>query len=117
MARKNRKLAKAPNRPAGMVAALFAAVSLGMLAYLQLQGTCEETGARIKQLERSREALKKKVDNEEVKWSSASAVPNMQRLMELHGIEMSWPAESQIVRVVAVRDDLPGDGAVSYAQK
>jgi len=118
MAKKNRKLAKTPNKPVGLSIAGFLAASLGMLAYLQLLGTCEETGTRIKGLERSREALLKKVHNEEVNWSSASSVRNMQRLLERHGIEMGWPEERRIIRVADVRGAIPaGDGAAVYARK
>lgn len=118
MAKKNRKLAKAPNRPVGLAIAGFLAASLGMLAYLQLLGTCEETGRRIKGLERSRETLLKKVHNEEVNWSSASSVRNMQRLLDRHGIEMGWPEERRIIRVAEVHGGIPaGDGATEYARK
>ena len=116
MARKNRKLAKAGNGRVGVTIAAFLGVSLAMLGYLQLQSTCEESGKRIKELERKRDALVKKVETEEVNWSSASAVRNMERLLERHGIRMGWPKESQIIRVVEVRDDVPL-GGVEMAKK
>ena len=37
-------------------------------------------------------------------------------LMALHGIEMGWPDESQIIRVAAFRAPLPDEGAL-YARK
>ena len=116
MPRKNRKLAKAPGRKTGFAIFGFVLLSTALLAYLQLQSSAEATGKRIKELERERDALVKKVHNEEVAWSAASSVRNMERLMALHGIEMGWPDESQIIRVSALRTPLPDEGAL-YARK
>lgn len=117
MARKNRKLAKGGNGKVGGAIGAFLGVSLAMLGYLQLQSTCEETGKRIKELERSRDALVKKVETEEVVWSAASSVRNMEGLLERHGIQMGWPKEEQIIRVVAVRDEGPWSGGMELAKK
>ena len=77
------------------------------LAYLRLTNNCEELGRQIKALERQRDELHKQVVNEAHHWANARSTRNMERLMALHGIAMSWPAERNSIRLKAVDLDEP----------
>ena len=109
MERKNRKNGHEGNRT------VFWGVSLGVLVtalamvYLSLFNTCDHIGRQIKKLEQERAELHKKVVNEEHNWAMARSIGNMERLMAVHGIVMSWPEERNIIR-------LPGAGAEETAQ-
>jgi hypothetical protein len=99
MARRNRKHGYEGNRVVfwGMPI-LFLAAVLGMV-YLHLFNTCERLGRNIKRLEYERAELNKRVVNEERNWGTASSIRNVEKLMEAHGIRMTFPSESQIVRI------------------
>ena len=111
MARRNRKNGHEGSRM------MFWGMAVGMLAaalalvYLGLYNTCDEIGARIKQLEKDQAELHKRVVNEEHNWAIARAAPNLERLMARHGIEMTWPAQQNIIRL---RPPPPAD-PVHYA--
>ena len=111
MARKNRKHGYEGSR------IMFWGVALGMLSatlalvYLGLYNTCDQIGARIKQLETNQVELRKHVVNEEHNWAIARAAHNLERLMARHGIVMSWPAPHDIIRL---RPPPPAD-PVHYA--
>lgn len=101
MAKRNRKMARATHRQVSWAVGLGIGACVLALVYLQMQADCERTGKRIKQLERERREVQKQVTNEERNWATASSVPNMERLLASHGIEMSWPEEGQIIRLAA----------------
>ena len=77
------------------------------VVYLGLSNTCESIGRQIKKMENEQAELHKRVVNEERNWATARSTPNMERLMERHGIVMSWPAEQNIIRLRAAEPDEP----------
>jgi hypothetical protein len=99
------------------LAGILALVSALALTYLWLNSRCDAIGMRIKALEREKEALHRKVVNEECKWSNMTSPANMQRLMEAHGLTMQWPARQNVIRLqraVTVAQAAPA--ARQYAQ-
>lgn len=105
MPRKNRKIsAAAAHTPAKAIAAIGLA-AIAAIAYLSLQSRNDELGREIKALERAIPPLEKELASEQRNWTAAKSIQNMQLLLARHGIEMSWPTESQIVRLVEETDD------------
>ncbi|HBA83517.1 MAG TPA: hypothetical protein DCZ95_05415 [Verrucomicrobia bacterium] len=105
-------------------AAMLAVATVVALSYLWLFSRCEALGARIKGLEEKKTELHKRVLNEEYKLSSMKSPRNIEALMKRHNLAMSWPRESQIVRLrfqagatvertVAVRNDYARAGQVN----
>ena len=84
--------------------------SLGMV-YLHLHSVCEGLGRDLKQLEKERTELHKRVVNEERNWVAARSIRNMEGLMARHGIVMTWPAEQNIIRLRAAEPDEPAQYA------
>lgn len=72
------------------------------LSYIWLTGRCDELGLRIKDLEKERDQLQRKVVTEEYRWSNMTSPQNMQKLIEAHGLSMSWPTEKNIIRIPRV---------------
>ncbi len=99
MARRNRKNGHDGSRVVfwGVPLAALAA-ALGMV-YLHLYNTCERIGREIKDLERQKVELHKRVVNEEHHWGTASSIRNVEQLMTRHGIVMTWPDPNDIIRV------------------
>ncbi len=99
MGRRNRKHGYEGNRVVfwGVPIMVLAAV-LGMV-YLHLFNTCENIGREIKRLEFERAEMNKRVVNEEHNWGTASSIRNVEQLMARHGIQMTFPQESQIIRM------------------
>ena len=90
------------------ISAVAAVVAMG---YLSLYNTCEKIGGQIKKLEHERAELHKRVVNEERNWAMARSIGNMERLMETHGIVMSWPEEQHIIRLRVAEPDEPAQYA------
>jgi hypothetical protein len=96
--RNYRKRARSSPLPGALLLVVFAAGLLGF-GWLWLHNRCELLAARIKDLEQEKIALRRRVTNEEFKWSSLTTYENMMKLLRVHRIEMNWPSERQIVRV------------------
>ncbi len=96
--RNYRKNARSSSLPGVVLLVVFAAGCLGF-GWLWLHNRCELLAARIKDLEQEKTALRRRVTNEEFKWSSLTTYENMMKLLREHRIEMNWPNERQIVRV------------------
>ena len=105
MAHKNRKISTASNRIPAKAIFVIALLAVAAIGYLSLQTRNDELGRQIKAIERALPAIDKEIANEQRNWTAAKSIPNMQRLLRLHDIEMKWPDESQIVRLVETPDD------------
>ena len=111
MARKNRKNGHEGNRMVFWGVPLMALVALLGMVYLNLHNACESVGREIKRLENQRAELRKQVVNEERNWEMARYIQNMQRLMETHGIAMTFPDSKNIVRLRAAEPEEPAQYA------
>ena len=107
MAKRNRKNGQEGNRMMVWGVSICALVAALAMVYLSLYNTCETIGRQIKKMEYEQAELHKRVVNEERNWATARSTPNMERLMERHGIVMSWPAEQNIIRLHATEPDEP----------
>ena len=107
MARRNRKNGQEGNRMLIWGVSICALAAALAMVYLSLYNTCETIGRQIKKMEHEQAELHKRVVNEERNWATARSTPNMERLMERHGIVMSWPAEQNIIRLRAAEPDEP----------
>jgi hypothetical protein len=96
--RNYRKRARSSPLPGALLLVVFTAGLLGF-SWLWLHNRCELIASRIKELEQEKIALRRRVMNEEFKWSSLTTYENMMKLLREHRIEMNWPSERQIVRV------------------
>ena len=99
MSRKNRKISQAGNRVPLKTILALAVVAVGAIFYLTLQSGNDALGREIKDLERRLPALSKDIAGEQRNWTAAKSPRNMDLLMARHGIEMGWPAASQIIRL------------------
>lgn len=97
---RNRKRSNMPGSvfPATTAIVLLLVGALS-LAYLWLDGRCHELGQRIHELEREADKLQRKVAIEEYRWATMTSPVNMQKLIESHGLTMTWPAERNIIRL------------------
>lgn len=86
--------------PPGMLLLPILALGAGiLLGYLKLGRVNDEIGRSIKELEKSRQDLDRRVVNEEFKWAAATSPENIQLLLQRHGLVMSLPAEKFVARV------------------
>ena len=111
MATRNRKNGHEGNRLMVWGIALFSLVAVLAVVYLGLYNTCEDIGRQIKKMEHEQAELHKRVLNEERNWAMARSIDNMEHLMEIHGISMSWPEERNIIRLHAAEPDEPAQYA------
>jgi len=95
--------------------ALFGVAAALAGIYLGLVNACDHLGRQIKTLEANRAELRKQVVNEERNWTMARSIVNMERLLVAHGIEMTFPQERNIVRLVATEPDEPAQYALRGA--
>ncbi|MCS6771133.1 MAG: hypothetical protein NZ740_03815 [Kiritimatiellae bacterium] len=93
-----RKRARGARAPRLLLTAVFLAIGLGFL-WLWIHTQCERLSQQIRALEQEKTALRRRIVNEEFRWSSLTTYENMMKLLKEHGIEMNWPTERQIVRV------------------
>lgn len=100
MAKRNRKNGRDGNRLVFWGVPLMALVAALGMVYLHLSNTCERIGRDIKRLEKERVELHKRVVNEEHNWGTASSIRNMEQLLARHGIEMTWPEQRNVIRLV-----------------
>lgn len=105
--------------PRGPVFPFQLALALALVAtmawvYLWLRGRCDSLGQEIKRKERALEDLRRRVVNEEFKWANLTSPQNMQRLLQVHRLAMTWPTERDVVRLG--EPPLPGRGMVAQAR-
>ena len=97
--RKNRKKQAdgvAIHAPTIAVVTVLATV---FISYLYLCGQCDELGMRIKKLEQDKEQLHRRVQVEESKWSRMKSPGQIPKYLQRHGLDMTWPDESRILRI------------------
>ena len=98
-----RKVNRKKNRREAFLPAPFALVlaagGLLALSYLWMGGRCDALGRRIKLLEEQKEALRRRVVAEQVKWSNAKAPSHIEQLLQRHRLVMSWPDEARVIRI------------------
>lgn len=111
MARKNRKNGHEGSRMIFWGVPGMALVALLGMVYLHLHGACESIGREIKRLEGQRADLRKQVVNEERNWEMARYIQNMQRLMDAHGIAMTFPESKNVIRLRAAEPEEPAQYA------
>jgi len=99
MPRKNRKISQVANRVPVKAILAITVLAVGAISYLTIQSNNDALGREIKALERRLPVLAQDIAGEQRNWTAAKAPRNMDRLMARHGIEMGWPAASQIVRL------------------
>lgn len=108
--RNYRKNARTTPVPGAVAVCLLAVLSISF-AWLWLSNRCDYLGTRIKDLEQQKTVLRRRVVNEEFKWSSLTTYENMMKLLKQHNLEMDWPRERQIVRIRRAN----GDGSAESA--
>lgn len=101
MARKNRRLHADGYLVPTLLIGLLVLTATGCLLYLSLRGKAEALGREIKKLETQRTALRERLRVEESEWSRIRAPGNVVKALEIHGIQMTWPRQEQIVRIGA----------------
>lgn len=99
MAKRNRKNGQEDQRATVWGIASIGVVAILAVVYLGLLNTCESIGRQIKDLEGERARLHKQVVNEEHNWAMARSIRNLQRLMEVHGIAMSFPEQKNVIHM------------------
>ncbi|MEM7391751.1 MAG: hypothetical protein AAF492_05320 [Verrucomicrobiota bacterium] len=90
--------------PPPLVLILVMAAVLSLF-YLWMHGRCEALGLKIQELEGDLTRIEDKVANEESKWANLRSLANVQEALEKHGIEMSWPRESQVIRIRTAKQE------------
>ena len=100
MAKRNRKNEREDQRLTVWGMASIGVVAVLAVVYLGLLNTCESIGRQIKDLEVERARLYKQVVNEEHNWAMARSIRNLQRLMEVHGIAMTFPDQKDVIHMV-----------------
>ncbi|MFH0909032.1 MAG: hypothetical protein V1929_09740 [bacterium] len=100
---------------------ILAVVLLGAttlaLSYLWLCSGCDDLGRRLKHLEQQKLALQRRIVNEEYKWSNMTSPQNMEKLLQRHGLVMTWPSEKSIVRIRrSAAEDPSSPSRREYAQ-
>lgn len=100
MARKRNK----KKQPAAVVfpaplAAFLVVVIVLSLSYLWLCGRCENMGPVIKGLEQDLADVQVRVQSEEYKWSNLTSPKRFAKILEEHGLTMSWPDDDRVIRI------------------
>ena len=103
--------------PSVLAVVLLGATTLA-LSYLWLCGRCEDLGRKLKDLEQQKLALQRRIVNEEYKWSNMTSPKNMEKLLQMHGLVMTWPTEKSVVRIhtSSSQDDQASLAKRDYAQ-
>ncbi len=83
----------------GAIAAILVVAAVLSIGYLWICGRNEDLGRQIKALEVAKQALDRRVINEEFKWANATSPENIQRLLIRHKLPMELPKERSITRV------------------
>ena len=112
---------KKKNNSESVFPSILALVLLGAtalaLGYLWICGRCDDLGRRLKDLEQQRLAMQRRIVNEEYKWSNMTSPQNMEKLLQVHGLAMTWPTEKSVVRIHrSSTDDASAPSKRQYAQ-
>lgn len=82
------------------------------LSYMWLCSRCDALGKEIKSMERQLATAEKRLGNEQERWSHLTSPANLKRAIRKHGLKMSMPSDSQIVRVSYQRS--ADSGSLAY---
>jgi len=82
-----------------LLANVLVLVAVLGLSYMWLCSRCDALGKEIKRTEAELLASNKRLVNEQDRWSGITSPANLERAIRKHGLAMSMPRESQIVRV------------------
>jgi hypothetical protein len=88
---------KAP--PGILFIPILIVASAVLIGYLNLSRRNDDIGRSIKDLEKQRQDLDRRVVNEEFKWANATSPENIQRLLQKHNLLMQLPGEKFVARV------------------
>lgn len=80
--------------------ALFLVVAtITSMAYLWMHARTEAAGRRIQKLEQTRQQTRQRMLDEELKWSRLRTLPNVEKAVERHNLNMTWASGSRVVRL------------------
>ena len=102
--RVNRKKEKSGSLFPAPLAGLLILAALLSLSYLWLCGRCEALGRDIQKLEDQRSELRRRVVNEEYKWSNLNSLAQIRQALARFDIEMGWPDERRVIRLARPLD-------------
>ncbi|MCB1069771.1 MAG: hypothetical protein KDL31_05405 [Kiritimatiellae bacterium] len=83
----------------GAFASLLLLATVLSLGYLWLGSRCDNLGRQISSLEKQLDQKQREVLNEKFKWSNMTSTLQIEKLLQKHGIEMTWPSEESVVRL------------------
>ena len=81
------------------LAALLSTAALLCFGYLWLNGRCESLAQDIKRLEESRAEVRRRVLNEEYKWSNLCTLRRVREALVQFQIPMDWPDNARVVHL------------------
>ena len=87
-----------------LLANVLVLVAVLGLSYMWLCSRCDALGKQIKHKEAELVAAQKRLVNEQDRWSCITSPANLERAIRKHGLGMSMPRESQVVRVGVWRE-------------
>lgn len=71
------------------------------LVYLTLCGRCEALGGDIKKLEKKLAEVQSRRRGEEYKWANMTLLPEVERALARHGLNMRFPDKRHTIEVPA----------------
>ncbi len=93
---RNRKRSGAIIFPGPFLTILMLVVCLG-LAYVWICGRCDALGVEIRDLEIQRKDLRRRVDNERLRWERLANLQGVREALERHGIPMELAPHNRVV--------------------
>lgn len=100
--------------PSLLAGILVIFVVLG-LSYVWVDTRCHALGKDIKRKEAELISSKKRLVNEQDRWSSITSPANLERAIRKHRLGMAMPRESQVVRIG--RWDISGKTAMTTMRR
>ncbi len=82
-----------------LLANVLVLVAVLGLSYMWLCSRCDALGKEIKNKERELATVRKRLVNEQYRWSTLISPANLKRTIKKHKLDMVMPSEAQIVRV------------------
>ena len=99
MARKNRRRHSDGYFFPPSLALILCLPVLIALLHLYFKSRTEAIGQEIKALEIAQTKLGERIRVEESEWARVRAPANVVKALQVHGIDMTWPRQEQIVRI------------------
>ena len=105
MRRRNRKkTVNAYALPVPLAGFVVLAASVA-LVYVWMVCRCQTLGNDLKQLEVQRDDLRKRYQEEVSNWTRLKSPENLERALEHHQLNMTWPSSRQVVRLRRMAPD------------